>query len=114
MPLVIVMSLGLSGLYGCASTESHRPIVIGDDLAEYEADLAQCQQLAKQQDNDTEFGTMIGAVGGAILGAAADDALAGAAIGAIAGAIAGEASSSQSQRQLVVQCLRDKGYNVKD
>ena len=92
----------------------YRPEVNGGDLANYAKDLQTCQQLAKKhQDNNKS--TAIGTIVGGIIGSSdsTESTVAGAAIGAIVGAVSGNYQTKQAQKKRVIQCMQDKGYNVK-
>lgn len=105
-------------LSGCAGNGAeHRPLVDNYDLHNYEADLLSCQQLAKSySDSELLQGGMLGALGGALvgLGEGREETLAGAAIGAVVGATGGALLANKERRKILVQCMRDKGYNVQD
>ena len=102
-------------LAGCASSGlDHRPAVAGGDLAYYERDLNLCQQEAasnKSLDNTEESG-LLGAAAGAIVGAMADDSLEGAVVGALIGVASGKVTANQKQRDYIIKCMQDLGYNV--
>lgn len=111
-----VSSIGLSLLLaGCAASGlAHRPAVIGDDLAFYDRDLQTCQQQAandRSLDNTKEAG-ILGAAAGAIVGAIANDAIEGAVVGAIIGVTGGNVSTQKNQREYIIKCMQDLGYNV--
>lgn len=91
-------------------------MVSGGDIVNYEIDLKDCQQLAvvsKRLNKVTE-----GGVAGAAIGAAVgsiengNDTLVGAVIGAIAGAAGGALISRKNQRDHIIQCMQQRGYNV--
>lgn len=93
----------------------------------YSFDVAQCQAQAAEMAQDRAGGevvgsALVGAALGAAIGAAAGapsgNAAAGAAIGAGAGAVAGTARGAHaaghvgSHPQVVINCMRGRGYNV--
>jgi hypothetical protein len=114
------------GLAGCA--EEVRPIIDpATSVAggrNYEYDLGQCQQLAKQVDSGGRtvggalLGGAVGAAGGAIIGAFTGNAGRGAAIGAgvggLSGAVGGGASAANSTQNVVRNCMIRRGYAVLD
>jgi hypothetical protein len=94
----------------------------GVDAAQYQQDLAQCQQYAQQVSvgEDTAKGVfggaLLGAAMGAAIGAATGNPARGAAVGAAAGGIGGGAAgagkSVQERKQIVSRCMQGRGYNV--
>ena len=103
---------------GCASKgAAHRPVVTNDDLINYESDLARCQEQAKNyQSEDQLKGGVLGALTGALagIGEGTEETIAGAAIGAVIGAAGGSFKTKTKQREIVVECMRNLGYNVRD
>lgn len=105
-------------LTGCFSTGAkHRPIVDDGDLANYETDLGYCQQLAKRHDpnnEDTKTSALWGAVIGSLvgLGDSAKQAVTGAAVGALVGAGGAAFDTNKARKQIVINCMRTRGYNV--
>ncbi len=108
-------------LAGCASTgtgSNFRPIVDnkGVDLNRYEADLQECQAYAKNTANAGKSGAG-GAAVGAALGVAlaligGDKKLASAGAGAVVGGAVGASAGETSQRDIIRNCLRGRGYKV--
>ncbi len=96
---------------------SHRPIVDGGDLTNYEHDLTECQAVAEQRDylnDETKSDAIIGGIIGAIAGSDGDrgDILGGAIVGAGVGA-AGKAYDTRTERKnIVINCMRQRGYNT--
>jgi hypothetical protein len=123
-----LLAVGLAfGIAACAQgggLAPPTPIIDTQDVdaAQYQQDLAQCQQYAQQVSvgEDTAKGTfggaLLGAAMGAAIGAATGNAGQGAAVGAAAGGIgggAGAASKSvQERKQIVSRCMQGRGYNV--
>ena len=117
---VFVMSLAIA-LTGCATTgtgSNFRPLVDnkGVDLNRYEADLQECQAYAKSTPNAGKSG-----VGGAAVGAAlglalaligGDQKLASAGAGAVVGGALGASAGETSQRDIIRNCLKGRGYKV--
>jgi outer membrane lipoprotein SlyB len=110
------------------SGKSHRPIVDfaaspGKTEATYEQDLAACQQYAERVSSarSTAQGAAGGAalsgiisgVVGAIIGTdVGTSAAAGAAAGAIGGGTGGAASAAHTQKEIITNCMRGRGYSV--
>ncbi|MEC3863164.1 glycine zipper family protein [Mesobacterium sp. TK19101] len=108
----------VSLLAACADTgANYTPILDGAPTAAYQADLAECRALARDQrqfDQETAGAAVLGAGAGALLGAADDDgtALGGAVAGALAGGVAGIANSAERRQAIVIECLRGRGHHV--
>jgi len=105
-------------LSGCATTGlDHRPEVTGEDITNYEIDLKHCQQLAannKELDATAEGG-IAGAASGAIAGVLDDggsDILGKAVVGAIIGVAGGNFYTKKKQREFIINCMQEFGYNV--
>jgi outer membrane lipoprotein SlyB len=124
-----ILAIGLVfGIAACAQgggmTAPSTPIIDtqGVDAAQYQQDLAQCQEYAQQvsvgQDTakSTIGGALLGAAMGAAIGAATGNAGQGAAVGAAAGGIGGGAGGAgkamQEKKQIVSRCMQGRGYNV--
>jgi hypothetical protein len=109
----------------CSGTgDEYRPI-IDNPGPNYGNDLFACQELAKQRkylngDSKTKAlaGAGIGAAGGALVGSSGGGqgtlagGAAGAAIGAAAGLASGAFEAKEEKKYIIVQCLRNRGYNV--
>jgi len=111
------LSLAVLTLSACSSPGAqYRPEVNGGDLANYSNDLKSCQELAKKHKGNEEGSTAIGAILGGVIGSSdsTEATIAGAAIGAIVGAVSGDYQTKQAQKQLVISCMQQKGYNVID
>lgn len=110
----LLLALALVG--GCAGGGS-KPIVdpAGVDMGRYQADLAECQQIAQQVDQKAGAGAVGGAVVGGLVGAItgnSDRVRKSAGVGAVLGGAKG-AGATQRERDLVVKnCLRNRGYTV--
>ncbi len=108
--------IALTLLGGCAGGGS-KPIVdpAGVDMGRYQADLADCQQIAKQVDQKAGAGAAGGAVVGGLIGAITGDSdrvKRSAGVGAVLGGARG-AGATQRERDVVVKnCLRNRGYRV--
>ncbi|MGB0697443.1 MAG: hypothetical protein ACPGOY_17460 [Rhodospirillaceae bacterium] len=108
-----------------AACTSHRPAVdptTSANPAAYESDLAECQQIASQNNaaGETVLGTLggaavgaaLGAAVGAIAGAPATGAATGAAVGGIGTGAAVGVTASQEQKTIIDNCMRGRGHNV--
>lgn len=127
-----VLALSAMGVAAAACTggyadQDYRPVVDvygsrGKDPAQYEYDLAQCQDLGAERNQLAEgaggaaVGGALGAAGGAIIGAFSGSAGTGAAFGASTGALTGGAStvhrSNRNRQDIVMTCLRNRGWSV--
>ncbi len=115
LPLALVTA-------ACSGTGAqHEPILSAEPGPAYSQDLDQCRALAKSQklwNPETRSQALIGAGVGALAGLAdetvgnAEGALAGAAVGSAAGAVAGAADMRNTRRDILIECLRDRGYSV--
>ncbi|MGD9974050.1 MAG: hypothetical protein AB7S77_13400 [Desulfatirhabdiaceae bacterium] len=107
---------------GCAN---YRPIVDMKNVNryQYEQDLKECQEYAKQISPGTNAavgagaGAGIGALLGLVVGIAfnvdpGDMAGAGAAIGGLQGAGVGAAEGAKSQMEIIKNCMSGRGYRV--
>ena len=114
--LFSAMLFGSLLVAGCASKTS-KPIIDpeGVDMAQYESDLAKCEQVAEQVEQKAGNEAVSSAVVWGAIGAIFGDAE-GAAMGAAAGAVKGGAEGSQDtnmeRSKVVKNCLRSRGYNV--
>ncbi len=117
---VLVISLAAL-ITGCTTTgtgSNFRPIVDnkGVDLNRYEADLQECQAYAKSTPNAGKSGAGGAAVGAAIGLALAliggDKKLASAGAGAVVGGALGASAGEASQRDIIRNCLKGRGYKV--
>jgi uncharacterized protein YcfJ len=107
-----------AALAGCA-VEQYRPLTdSGVSKGSYEADLADCQQLAARRPaaQQAAGGAAVGAVLGAVLAAAVglrgNDVARVAAWGAANGGVQGAVYGSAEQRAIVDRCMAGRGYNV--
>lgn len=98
---------------------NYTPVIDGPVGPNYNADLAQCQQLAASQAT-VDGSTGVAAATGAGLGAASsviindnsDDLGEAAAVGALAGVTANAIQKTQNRETIVKNCMRGRGYNV--
>ncbi|MEN8656665.1 glycine zipper family protein [Marivita sp.] len=102
----------------CAdSGANYTPILDGVPTAAFQADVTDCQALARNQrqfDQDTIGAAVLGAGAGAILGDLDEDgdALGGAVAGALAGGISSAVEASDRRQAIVIECLRGRGHRV--
>lgn len=115
--LCIIAAFGLSA---CANTgASYRPIVDGPVSASFEADLTECQTVATQRDylnGDVQSDAALGAGVGALVGIAdsgdVGEMIGGALIGALVGGAARSWETQDERRQIVVNCMFQRGHKV--
>lgn len=119
MKPVSLITLGAVTLMSaCADTGAQvTPILDGPPSASYDADLAECRALARNQrqfDQETLGAAALGAGAGAVLGHWDDDgdALGGAVAGALAGGVASAVDVSERRAAIVLTCLRGRGHRV--
>jgi len=106
---------GLVLMAACAdSGANYQPILDGTPTAAYQADLAACQTLARNQFDQEALGaTVLGAGVGAALGEAdSGDALGGAVAGALVGGVSSALDVSERREAIVIECLRGRGHRV--
>ncbi len=105
-------------LAACANSgANYVPILDGPKTAAFQADLSECQALAKSQkqlDRETWSSAAVGAGAGAVLGKLDEDgdALGGAMAGALAGGAAASVSASEKREAIVRECLKSRGHPV--
>ncbi|MCE7522702.1 glycine zipper family protein [Alloalcanivorax xenomutans] len=115
--MIILGTAGLLLMTGCTSTKRIVVDPQGVDQAQYQQDLAECDQVADQVSTgrDAAEGAVGGAVIGGILGAIfGDSGTAGrmAGGGAVLGG-AGKAGDAQQEKSRVMKnCMRGRGYRV--
>ena len=119
MKALSIAALGAASLLSGCAVEQYRPLVdSGMSRGSYEADLADCQQLAAQRPAAQQAvgGAAVGAVLGGLLAAAVglrgNDVARVAAWGAANGGLQGAAVGSAQQRDIVDRCMAGRGYNV--
>ena len=107
------------GLVACGNTGAdYQPVLDGTPGAHYSADLAACQQLAKQRsylNDNVKSEAALGAGLGALVGAA-DEGVEGAIAGAVVGGLLGGASRSwetvEDRQQVVTACMQGRNHPV--
>lgn len=79
-------------------------------------DLADCNRYAEAEGRAGQ--AIVGAAAGALVGVAIDAISGGghlggySGLGAAAGGVGGYANAAQNQKQIVINCMRGRGYNV--
>ena len=118
-----ILSVGVLLLAGgCAGVEEltgQEPIVDmkGVNQAQYADDLAECQGYADQVQSGRQVatGAAAGAVIGGVVGAVAgnsNSAARTAGVGAVAGGAQGAGGAMRDRRQVIRNCLENRGYVV--
>ena len=113
--LVAIGLLGITLTAGCAA-HSSKPIIDpeGVDMEQYQADIADCEEIATQVDQKAGEGAVGGAVVGGLIGAIVGDNSVGtsAGVGAVVGGAQGAATTEKEKSQVVKNCLRNRGYEI--
>ena len=117
MKKTLMIAAALPVLAACAdSGANYQPILDGAQSETYQADLAACQALARNQnqfDQERVAATVLGAGAGAILGEAdSGDALGGAVAGALAGGVASSVDVNERREAIIIECLQGRGHRV--
>ncbi len=112
-----LLLIGIIAAAGCASGNRYNPIIdpAGVDMGLYQADLAECAQLAEQVEQKTGEGAAGGAVVGALIGAMlgdSDTVKRSAGVGAVSGGAKGAQATRLEKDRVVKNCLRNRGYKV--
>ena len=116
MYLIVVISLGMLTLNGCAARNTK--IVVDPhnvDMEAYQIDLVQCRQIAMQVESKAGKGLVAGAAVGAIAGdivGGRDKTRKGAKLGALGGTVRGAAATKRERTRVIKNCLRHRGYAV--
>lgn len=124
----VAITLTVAVISGCAQTSGYRPVI--DPYADprpafLQQDVAQCEQIAKEnasvgKDTLIQGGTgaliggATGAAMGAIFGNPAVGAAAGGAIGGIGGAAKGGFQADETYKRIFRNCMRGRGHQVLD
>lgn len=116
----LVLAAALSGCAMQPTGANYRPMVDQRSAgANYEADLAECQQYAAQRAG-AGTGAVAGAAAGAIFGLLLNAAIGGgfrhslAGAGALSGAVSGASANEGTQREIIRRCLQGRGISVLD
>ncbi len=109
------MLIGLA-VSACDLAPSAKPLRLSGPVgATFSQDEAECRNIAQQYDQTLSSG---GAIAGALIGAAVgageshEEALAGAAIGGLVGAAEGTLDKEESQRDMIIRCMQNRGHPV--
>ena len=113
--LILTLIISITSVTGCARRAQVIIDPEGVDMGLYRADLADCQNIARQVDSKVGSGI----VGGAIVGAIAGSIIGGsrtaektAQLGALSGGVKGGAHTRQERIRVIKNCMRDRGYRV--
>lgn len=129
-----IIIIGCAFTFGCAPM-NYRPIVYPEsikDYSKYQSDLSDCERWAERaisEDPSVANGAVGGAIGGALTSAALGailgavigfdpgiGAAAGAAVGGYSGGISGAAvtyaEKKRREKEAILMCLRNRGYQV--
>lgn len=105
-------------LTGCANTSSqYTPIVDGQKNANFERDLAACQQLSEQRgylNDDTKSNAIVGAALGALAGADGNtgDIIGGTLVGAAVGAGGRAWDTREERKEIIISCMKQRGHKA--
>lgn len=124
MRTTVLLALPLVLLGACAN--NYRPVIdpatSNAPPGRYQYDLAECQTLADQVPVANEVGAnalggaAVGAVAGGIIGSFSGNfgkgVAAGAGVGAAGGAARAAIKTDQEKRNIVQNCMRNRGYSV--
>jgi len=112
--------LTMTAVTACSTANNITPIIdraANYDDAKYQRDLSQCRDYANERDPAAE--AAVGAVAGALLGFALGATVGGSDMGkqtiwtgAVAGGVGGAGNSALSVNDILVRCLKGRGYNV--
>jgi outer membrane lipoprotein SlyB len=101
-------------LAACSSTSGPIIDTKGVNMANYEADLADCKGYSEQVhiEQGVAKGAVAGGAVGAATGAVTGDVGKGAGVGAIAGAAKSAQIGEREKTRVVNNCMRGRGYRV--
>jgi outer membrane lipoprotein SlyB len=111
--------IALTGCRGVEELTGRDPIVDmkGVNVAQYETDLAECQQYADQVQTGRQVAT--GAATGAVVGGAVGAIIGNgrtaartAGVGAVSGGLQGAGGGLSDRRRVIRNCLENRGYSV--
>lgn len=105
-----------AGLAGCAAQPQPIVDLQGVNRAQYESDLADCQDYADdvRKGRHVTAGAAAGAVVGAAIGSIEGRADRGAGYGGIVGAARGGGRAERTEHRVLRRCLAGRGYRVLD
>lgn len=117
-----IVSVAILLLSSCSSVEDltgNNPIVDtkGVNMANYETDLAQCQEYASQVEiaQKATTGAVTGAIVGGVIGAIwgnSSTAERSAGVGAVGGGVSGVTQGVRDRERVIKRCLSGRGYRV--
>ena len=111
LPITAALAVFALLLGGCMATGAeYRPVVDGGDPQKYEADLEECQQLARERKYNNPDARTNTALGGAV--GAVFDGLEGAAAGAATGAGGSAFVTVRERKAIVSRCMSGRGHKV--
>ncbi len=115
--LLIISLLAVTLAAACGGKRLQQPVIdpAGVDMGRYQADLAECEQVAQQVEQKAGAGAVGGAVVGALVGSILGDsraAMKSAGAGAVVGGARGGAATQREKDRVVRNCLRQRGYAV--
>ncbi|MCV6586916.1 MAG: glycine zipper family protein [Marinibacterium sp.] len=112
--LAVLLPLGFAACTGTGA--SYEPKLAKAPKPGYDADLAQCRELARSEgllNPETRTKAILGAGAGALAGAGdADDVVAGTIVGAVAGTAVGAADTRFERKTILIECLKQRGQPV--
>lgn len=114
----VILAISVALLGACAPVEYRPPAEAASVAGDYDADLAQCEELASRAPPAAHAvaGALVGAIFGALLGRAAGldryDTTQVAAIGAVNGAANGLVHDSEQWDAAVDRCMARRGYDA--
>lgn len=113
--VLVAISFSMLAMTGCARYSKVIVDPHGTDMSHYQADLAECRQLAEQVESKVGKGV----VGGAVVGGIAGEIVGGSRstdvgikLGALSGALKGGRATRRERDRVVKNCLRNRGYKV--
>ena len=110
----IISIVGITLVVGCAAKNS-KPVIdpAGVDMAQYETDVSECEQIATQVEQKAGEGAAGGALIGGLIGAiVGGSAVRGAGVGAVAGGAGSAGDTAKERSKVVKNCLRNRGYRI--
>ena len=112
----IISIAAIALVVGCAAHNS-KPVIdpAGVDMAQYETDVGECEQIATQVEQKAGEGAAGGALVGGLIGVivgGSDSLLTGAGVGAVAGGARSAGDTEKERSRVVKNCLRNRGYKI--
>jgi uncharacterized protein YcfJ len=115
--IITLLTLACILLIGGCAGHGSKPIIDpeGVDMAQFDADVAECEQIATQVEEkaggQAAGGAVVGGLIGAIVGGRSS-AVVGAGVGAVGGGARGAVGTQQEKNKVVKNCLRNRGYKI--